>query len=123
MSQEFNLGKMSDWELQRLRNEAAQEGRKRQFRRDWDDSWRDLRGRVIDREGAIGNILADPTEEESQRWLGMTSEEIKDDINRYLDRKEDEHISGMRLVAEVDQISREIHIESSPRLARYRRPR
>lgn len=123
MKREFDLQQLSVSELRQLRDEAREQLRRRQFQRDWEASWGDLRGRVIDREESIEAILANPTEEERQRWAGKSPEEIRDDINRYLDGKEDEHIEGMKLVAEVDGISREIHIEASPRLARYGRRR
>jgi hypothetical protein len=121
MAREIDLSSMSIIELQQLRQEVEREESKKRFELDWEESWNDLKGKVFKREEAIEAILSSPSEEETKRWAGLTHDEIVEDINIYLDIKEDEHIGQYRLVAEIDSIAREMHINSSPRLAQYRR--
>ena len=40
--------------------------------------------REIDMETSISNILKDPTDEEKKRWVDMTPEEIRADIEEYV---------------------------------------
>lgn len=40
--------------------------------------------KVIDLEESIDKVLEDPTEEEKERWKGMTREEIREDIESYI---------------------------------------
>lgn len=99
---------------------SGAELKRRQFQAAWEASWQDFRGKVFDRKEATVNILAHPTAEEQQRWIGMTPDQIKADIETYVDRKEQEQIAAWRFVAEIDSIARDLHIQSSPGLAGFR---
>ena len=95
--------------------------RKEEFLKDWEASWEDLQSKVIKRKESIERILAEPTEEEKKRWERMTDEEIRADINEYLDKKAAAYIRRMKLVASVDQGAFVTHIDSSSKLERWRR--
>ena len=114
------IEEMPSWQLEQLRRDAGKELRRRAFEEDWEASWRDLEGKVVDREQATQNILAQPTIEERERWAGMTPEEVRRDIGHHLDEQEKIAIGQMRFVAEIDTIARQTHIALSPRLRRYR---
>lgn len=105
--------------LVKLGADAADQLNGRRLRSAWDESWRDLRGEIIDYEESMKRIRDDPTDEERERWKGMAEEEITADIMNYLREKEIERINGLRLVAEVDELAREVHIHKSSRLSRF----
>jgi hypothetical protein len=116
-----DLSNLTEGDLRENRRAADEELRRREKKGEWDDSWKDLQGRVVDREVSVNNILAHPTEEEQKRWQGMTDEERLADVNRYLDRAERKRIDHLRTVAEIDDFAQKQHINTSPPLRRWRR--
>lgn len=118
-----NLQGLPDWKLEELHREVNEEARRRQFKRDWEASWKDLEARCVNVDQAVQNILESPTEEERRRWVGKTPEQIRTEIEKHVKDKASEHVGQLRFVAELDEIARQMHIEVSPRLAPYRKLR
>jgi len=106
---------LTDQELQKMGAGGRVELARRRFQRNWELSWQDLEGQVLDREQTRANIKAAPTPEELARWAGMSPEQIDAEIDRHMNHEEKKQIGYLRSVAEIDSIAGLMHRRGSRR--------